>query len=95
MVFNTILLLYWISIWFRSYRKHKDSVSLIVLLFVAQSFLREIWGLGAALAAVMGWNMSIMIVEANTLTRMAMAAILISIHYLVRSMKKENGKTDS
>ncbi len=95
MVFSTILLLYWISIWFRSYRKHKDSVSLIVLLFVAQSFLREIWGLAAALAAVMGWNMSIMIVEVNTLIRMAMAAILIFIHYLVRSMKKENGKTDS
>lgn len=85
-----MLLLYWINIWHRSYRAHRDNVSLIVLLFVAQSLIREIWSVITTAAAIGGLDMGIMVVELNTLVRIIMAIMLIAIHCLVRSMKQEN-----
>ncbi len=89
-IFNTLLLLYWINIWYRSYRVHRDNVSLIVLLFVAQSLIREIWSVITTIIAISGLDINVMVVELNTLTRIVMAIIFIAIHYLVRNMKREN-----
>ncbi len=70
-------------------------MSLIVLLFVAQSLVRELWSLIASIVAMSGLDMNVMIVELNTLTQIVIAIILVAIHYLVRNMKQENGQANS
>ncbi len=93
-IFNIGILAYWSIIWVRSYRNHKDTVSIIVLLFIVQSLINELWLSLAAIHATRGLSMWNITVIGSTVNRVTITYLLGTIHFLVRKIQKDNDKKD-
>ncbi len=91
-IFNIGILAYWSIIWIRSYRNHKDAASMIVLLFVVQNLINELWLSLVAIHATRGLSMWNITVIGSTINRVIVAYLLGTIHYLVRRMQKDDNE---
>lgn len=84
---NTIVLIYWLLIWLKSYRSYRDVISLLVFLFVLQSFLGEAWVMIAGYFSVSGHTMRGMMLYGNYVVQLIMLVILTAIYYFVRKLE--------
>jgi len=84
---NTAILMYWLVVWIKSYHSHRDVISLLVLLFVFQSFLSEIWVAMAVSFSVGGQDMRDMVLFGNYTVQSIVVLILMAIHYFVRRIE--------
>lgn len=92
---NILFLAYWSFIWLRSFRKHRDGISMIVFLFVAQGFIKEIWAASAAIMAVSGVSMERMTTESNLAVKVVATIMLISIQVMVGKLNVESKNDDN
>jgi hypothetical protein len=92
-LFNVSILGYWASIWLKSLKKYRDTISLIVFLFILQNLLNELWVMTIGLFALFGANMQSITLYGNSLERIITLISLVVIYYLTYRM--ENDQTNS
>lgn len=88
--FNIVILAYWLTVWLRSYWSHRDVISLLVFLFIFQSFIGELWFITASYFAILGREMSDIVFYGNLTQRVFVVVVLVSVTYL--AFKAQNGK---
>ncbi len=86
---NISFLAYWSFIWFRSYRKHRDKISLIVFLFVAQGLVKDLGSIIALAIAVNGLPFRESVINPVFIVRVIVTVMLISIQVIVGKINDE------
>lgn len=90
-----LFLAYWSFVWVQSFRKHRDDISLIVLLFVAQGFIKETWSAGTVGMAIAGFDMRVVLVDVNLAVRIVVTIILAVISIKVGKLSDESEDKDN
>ncbi len=95
MLINILFLAYWSFIWFKSYRKHRDKISLVVFLFVAQGFIKELWFvISESLIAINGLSTG-EFASSLLIVRVLVIVMLISIQIIVGRLNDEANNEDN
>lgn len=92
---NILFLIYWSFIWFRSYQNHRDTVSLVVLLFVIQGFLKEIWSVFFLVSVFTGFAATDTSLSTRLATRIVVTVILVSIQVMAGRLDVESKDADN